>query len=135
MCRILTWRTYFWRDVIFRLSVYQRRQIEGCLCRVPSHFYAKVWHVLRKTPGGIIIARKTLPQMPTLNHMTLSELNFALKVEQLLHSIEHPEYIQIVIELLCVVATILQRNPELTFRGSLDVDKMVESAYRMFQKV
>jgi len=73
--------------------------------------------------------------MPTLNHMTLSELNFALKVEQLLHSIEHPEYIQIVIELLCVVATILQRNPELTFRGSLDVDKMVESAYKMFQKV
>ncbi|XP_035712716.1 probable phosphorylase b kinase regulatory subunit beta isoform X2 [Folsomia candida] len=117
-----------------KLSVFQRRQIEGCLCRVPTNFYGKVWHVLRKTPGGIIIAGKTLPQEPTLSHMTLSELNFALQVEIMLHNIEHPEYIQIVIELLCVVSTILQRNPELAFNGSLDVDQLVESAYQMFQK-
>lgn len=38
-------------------------------------------------------------------------------------------------QLLCVVSTILQRNPELAFNDSLDVDSMVESAYKMFQKV
>jgi phosphorylase kinase alpha/beta subunit len=121
-------------DTKDKLTVFQRRQFEGCLCRVPTNFYGKVWHVLRKTPGGIIIAGKTLPQEPTLSHMTLSELNFALQVENMLHNIEHPEYIQIVIELLCVVSTILQRNPELAFTGSLDVDGLVESAYKMFRK-
>lgn len=90
---------------------------------------------MKKTPGGIIVAGKSLPQNPTLNHMTLSELNFALLVENMLHNIEHPEYIHIVIELLCVVSTILQRNPELAFKGSLDVDKTVASAFTMFQKV
>lgn len=102
---------------------------------MPINFYARVWHVLRKTPGGIIVAGKAIPQEPTLKHMTLSELNFALLVESMLHNIEHPEYIHIVIELLCVVSTILNRNPELAFRGSLDVDKTVASAFRMFQKV
>ena len=37
-------------------------------------------------------------------------------------------------QLLCVVSTILQRNPELAFNGSLDVDSMVENAYEMFRK-
>lgn len=118
-----------------KLTVYQKRQIEGCLCRVPNNFYARVWHVLKKTPGGIIVAGKSLPQEPTLKNMTLSELNFSLLVEDMLHNIEHPEYIHIVIELLCVVSTILQRNPELAFKGSLDVDKTVASAFKMFQKV
>ncbi|CAG7830742.1 unnamed protein product, partial [Allacma fusca] len=34
--------------------------------------------------------------------MTLSELNFSLEVERMLRNIAEPEYIQIVIELLCV---------------------------------
>ncbi|ODN04689.1 putative phosphorylase b kinase regulatory subunit beta [Orchesella cincta] len=100
-----------------KLTIYQKRQIEGCLCRVPSNFYARVWHVLRKTPGGIIVAGKTLPQEPTLKHMTLSV----------------PVYSS-VFELLDVVSTILQRNPELAFKGSLDIDKTVASAFKMFQK-
>ena len=115
--------------------MFQRRQIEGCLCRVPQNFYARVWHVLKKPPGEIKIGSSRLPQEPTLSNMTLSELNFALQVEKMLHNILQPEYIQIVIELLCVVSTILQRNPELSFRGSLDVDQMVSSAFRMFSKV
>lgn len=118
----------------YSLTIYQKRQIEGCLCRVPTHFYARVWHVLKKCPGGIIVAGKCLSQEPTLKHMTLSELNFALLVESMLHNIEHPEYIHVVIELLCVVSTILNRNPELAFKGSLDVDKTVTSAFKMFQK-
>ncbi|CAG7786316.1 unnamed protein product [Allacma fusca] len=117
-----------------KLSVYQRRKIEGCLCRVPTTFYSRVWHVLKKTPDGIMVAGKMLPREPTLSNMTLSELNFSLEVERMLHNIAEPEYIQIVIELLCVVSTILQRNPELSFKRSLDVDKMINASFKMFQK-
>jgi hypothetical protein len=122
-------------SLIVRLTVFQRRQIEGCLCRVPPNFYVRVWHVLKKTPGGIQIGTCLLPQEPTLSNLTLSELRFALQVEKILHKIAHPEYTQIVIELLCVVSTILQRNPELSFRGCLDADTMVSHAFRMFSKV
>ena len=81
-----------------KLSMYQRRKIEGCLCRVPTTFYSRVWQILKKTPDGITVAGKVLPQQPTLSHMSLSELNFSLEVERMLHNISEPEYIQIVIE-------------------------------------
>lgn len=120
---------------VFSLSVLRRRQIEGCLCRVPKNFYLRVWHVLKKSPRGIVIVGNLLPQQPTLSNMSLSDLNFALEVERLLHSIEKPESIQIAIELLCVVSTILNRNPELSFKEPLDVDVLVSSACKMFLKV
>lgn len=65
-----------------RLTYQQRRQLEGCLCRVPKHFYRQVWDVLTKTPEGIKFMGKTLHQQPTLSDMTKSELSFSLLVEE-----------------------------------------------------
>jgi phosphorylase kinase alpha/beta subunit len=70
-----------------RLTPYKRRQIEGCLARVPEGFYQKVWNVLKKTPGGIVVQSHMLAQEPTLSHMTMSELNFSLLVEDMLFKV------------------------------------------------
>lgn len=36
-----------------KMDILQRRQLEGCLCRVPSKFYNLVWDVLDRCPLGI----------------------------------------------------------------------------------
>lgn len=70
-----------------RLTPYKRRQIEGCLARVPEGFYQKVWNVLKKTPSGIVVQGHMLAQQPTLSNMTMSELNFSLLVEDMLFKV------------------------------------------------
>ncbi|XP_011147256.1 probable phosphorylase b kinase regulatory subunit beta isoform X4 [Harpegnathos saltator] len=116
------------------LTVLGRRKIEGCLCRVPAHFYNQVWEVLMRCPGGIIVNGRELPQQPTVSNMTRSELTFALLVESLLHHVQLPEYRQIVVELLSIVSTILLRNPELSFQKQLDLSQLVEDSFIMYRK-
>lgn len=117
------------------MTPYKRRQIEGCLARVPEGFYQKVWNVLKKTPAGLVVQGHVLTQQPTLSHMTMSELNFSLLVEDMLFKIHRPEYRQLVVELLCIVNTILLRNPELRFREMLDLDNVITEALAMYMKV
>ncbi|XP_014472659.1 PREDICTED: probable phosphorylase b kinase regulatory subunit beta isoform X2 [Dinoponera quadriceps] len=116
------------------LTVLGRRKIEGCLCRVPAHFYNQVWEVLMRCPGGIVVNGRELPQQPTVSNMTRSELTFALLVESLLHHVQLPEYRQIVVELLSIVSTILLRNPELSFQKQLDLNQLVEDSFVMYRK-
>lgn len=40
-----------------------RRQINGSLNRTPAGFYDRVWQILERTPDGIIVAGKHLPQV------------------------------------------------------------------------
>lgn len=49
--------------------------------------------------------------------------------------IARPEYRQLVVELLCIVNTILLRNPELRFKMQLDLDFVIAEALAMFMKV
>jgi hypothetical protein len=120
---------------IASLTVLQLRRLEGCWCRVPSHFYNQVWDIMIRTPEGISVQGHILPQQPTLSNMTQSELTFALLIEEILNHITYPEYRQIIVELLSIVSTILLRNPELSFRKQLDLDELVNNAYHMFCKV
>lgn len=105
----------------FSLTPLQRRRLEGCLCRVPIHFYVQVWDVMSRTPQGITVQGNHLPQNPTLSNMTQSELNFALLVEEMLNHIQKPEYRQTVVEVstlfvfaLCVHLSLLL-NSVITF--------------------
>lgn len=75
-----------------------------------------------------------LPAEPTLTNMSRSELSFSLMVEEMLHQIVLPERRQIVVECLCIVATILSRNPELRFQQVLDLDLLLTSAFTMYCK-
>ncbi|GFG40372.1 hypothetical protein Cfor_00569 [Coptotermes formosanus] len=129
--KVLSVREWATRE---NLTPLQRRRLEGCLCRVPIHFYVQVWDVMSRTPQGVTVQGSYLPQNPTLSNMTQSELNFALLVEEMLNHIQKPEYRQTVVELLCIVSTILTRNPELTFRNQLDLDHLVNEAFLMYCK-
>ncbi|XP_075017339.1 phosphorylase b kinase regulatory subunit beta isoform X3 [Calonectris borealis] len=111
-----------------------RRQIDGSLNRTPAGFYDRVWQILERTPNGLIVAGKFLPQQPTLSDMTMYEMNFSLLVEDMLQNIDQPEYRQIIVELLMVISVILERNPELEFQDKVDLDKVVQEAFRDFQK-
>uniref|UniRef100_A0A8C0H9P0 Phosphorylase b kinase regulatory subunit n=1 Tax=Chelonoidis abingdonii TaxID=106734 RepID=A0A8C0H9P0_CHEAB len=111
-----------------------KRQIDGSLNRTPHGFYDKVWQILERTPNGVIVAEKYLPQQPTLSDMTMYEMNFSLLVEDMLQNIDQPEYRQIIVELLMVVSVILERNPELEFQDKVDLDKLVKEAFHYFQK-
>uniref|UniRef100_A0A2H8TML0 Phosphorylase b kinase regulatory subunit n=1 Tax=Melanaphis sacchari TaxID=742174 RepID=A0A2H8TML0_9HEMI len=116
-----------------QINMLQKRKLEGCLCRVPNRFYNQVWDILRRTPKGIRFRNLIMPQQPTINNMTHSELQFALYVESMLNQLEKPEYRQLIVELLCIVSTILIRNPELTLK-ELNLDNLVIEANRMFCK-
>ncbi|KAF9409433.1 hypothetical protein HW555_011208 [Spodoptera exigua] len=116
------------------LTPLQRRQLEGCLCRVPKHFYIQVWDILLRTPKGIIIQGHSIPAEPTLVNMSRSELSFALLVEQALVRVESPARRQLCVELLCVLATILRRNPELYLQQPLHIDSLVHDAQLTFAK-
>ncbi|XP_076205363.1 phosphorylase b kinase regulatory subunit beta isoform X4 [Aptenodytes patagonicus] len=111
-----------------------RRQIDGSLNRTPAGFYDRVWQILERSPNGLIVAGKFLPQQPTLSDMTMYEMNFSLLVEDMLQNIDQPEYRQIIVELLMVISVILERNPELEFQGKVDLDKVVQEAFNDFQK-
>ncbi|NXF30976.1 KPBB kinase, partial [Nyctibius bracteatus] len=111
-----------------------RRQIDGSLNRTPAGFYDRVWQILERTPNGLIVAGKFLPQQPTLSDMTMYERNFSLLVEDMLQNIDQPEYRQIIVELLMVISVILERNPELEFQDKVDLDKVVQEAFHDFQK-
>ncbi|KAM9607511.1 phosphorylase b kinase regulatory subunit beta isoform 5-T5 [Trichechus inunguis] len=111
-----------------------RRKIEGSLNRTPKGFYDRVWQILERTPNGIIVAGKHLPQQPTLSDMTMYEMNFSLLVEDILGNIDEPKYRQIIVELLMVVSVVLERNPELEFQDKVDLDKLVKEAFHEFQK-
>ncbi|XP_055337447.1 phosphorylase b kinase regulatory subunit beta-like [Paramacrobiotus metropolitanus] len=117
-----------------KLTPMQRRHLDGCLNRVPRKFYDCFWNILHRCNEGIKVADHLMPQIPTVTDMTLYELNFALKIDALLDRIEHPAYRQLVVELVMVINTILERNPELYFIDPLDTDKFVHAAFERFLK-
>lgn len=44
-------------------TIYQKRQLDGALNRVPLNFYEHAWFILNKSPGGIKIYNYLLPQV------------------------------------------------------------------------
>ncbi|XP_072135738.1 phosphorylase b kinase regulatory subunit beta isoform X3 [Mobula birostris] len=110
-----------------------RRHLDGSLNRTPKGFYDRVWQILERTPEGIKVTGKHLPQQPTLSDMTMYEMNFSLLVEDTLQDIVQPEYRQIIVELLMVVSAVLERNPELEFATEVNLDNLVKSAFDEFK--
>uniref|UniRef100_A0A8C4QQZ7 Phosphorylase b kinase regulatory subunit n=1 Tax=Eptatretus burgeri TaxID=7764 RepID=A0A8C4QQZ7_EPTBU len=109
-----------------------KRHLDGALNRTPRGFYDRVWQILERTPKGMIVCGRYLPQQPTLSDMMMYEMNFSLLVEKMLQHIQVPEYRQIIVELLMVVSIMLQRNPEVHFQEKMDLDHLVREAVREF---
>ena len=69
------------------LSIAQVRLINGCLHRVPLHFYDDVWHILERSPGGIKVGRRHhITREPTLTKLTRTDSGFHHLVEEMLVS-------------------------------------------------
>lgn len=73
-------------------------------------------------------------KQPTLSDMTDYELNFSIKIEEMLSTIDEPVFRQIVVEMFVIIYTILCRNPELQFTRVIEVDKMVNQAIELYCK-
>lgn len=111
-----------------------KRRLDGALNRVPKQLYKRVWRILERTPGGLRIGDRHLPQQPTLSDLTSHELAFPLKVEELLLGLDEPLRRQIMVEALTVVSTVLDRNPELNFNDTIDLPKLLGQAVEYFRK-
>ena len=59
------------------------------------------------------------------------ELNFSLLVEEMLSKISDPSYRQLMVEAFMVVSTILERNPELMFHQSANMDKVGDLLWKI----
>lgn len=63
-----------------KLDTLRRRQLKGCLCRVPIKFYNLVWDVLDRCPIGIQVQDHHLPAVSTLSNMSRRESQLSLLV-------------------------------------------------------
>ncbi|CAI2725090.1 unnamed protein product [Schistosoma spindalis] len=111
-----------------------QRQLDGCLGVVPSTFYQGVYFILERSPHGILIYGKLLPQKPILTDMTPYDLNFVDEVECLLRPICDPAYRSLVVETMMVIAVILQRNTELSFDEVVDIKLIIIDAINAFKR-
>lgn len=75
-----------------------KRKLDGSLGRLPRGFHERVWFTLTRTPGGLKLGAKHLPAQPTLNDLTVHEMNFSLQVEDLLSDVKDPILRQVVVE-------------------------------------
>ena len=112
----------------------QLNALDGCVLRVPEKFYPRAYDILRKCPGGLIFLKKHLPQKTTLKMMEAHELTFALTVEQYIAQYDKPDYRFVVVRVLVMLATVLERNPEIFYYKQLNVDDLVRDSFRLYLK-
>ncbi|MBD0344950.1 MAG: glycosyl hydrolase family 15, partial [Coleofasciculus sp. Co-bin14] len=111
------------------------RQQLGSMNHVPKDFFKYVWRLM-KCCKGVLIGDKLEPRnrLDTellLAQMTPGEKNFALRVEHLLNKISVPEYRQVNVETLMVLAQVCDRNPNLQIEEYIVLDVLIGHAVRL----
>jgi phosphorylase kinase alpha/beta subunit len=113
---------------------YQRRK-DGAIVRVDRDFYPSIWRLLEHcqgvTIGDKLEKRNRLDSEVILSEMTPGEKNFALRIEHLLNKIVAPEYRQLNIEALTVLAALSERNPDLDIEEYIVLDVLIGHAVRL----
>nr|CAH8827810.1 unnamed protein product [Trichobilharzia regenti] len=127
-------REYSSRELLDMANPLFQRQLDGCLGRVPPTFYEGVYLILERSTHGFLICGKLLLQKPTLTDMTPYDFNFIDEVECLLRPIRDPVYRSLVVETIMVIAVILQRNSELSFKEAVDIQVIIEDAMNSFMR-
>jgi phosphorylase kinase alpha/beta subunit len=110
------------------------RQHQGIIDRRPARFYESVWNLFRHTPcvvvGDKLERRNRMESSTVLSDMTAGEQAFALSLEHLLNKIQAPEYRQLNIEALRVMASFFRQNPTLQLQDTLALDVLIGHAVR-----
>lgn len=81
------------------LDAIQKKQIDGALCRVPQDFYDKIWYIVTRLKGGILIQGQLVTSSSKIAATsTQYEMNFVMMVETMLAKITSPQYRQLNVE-------------------------------------
>jgi phosphorylase kinase alpha/beta subunit len=111
------------------------RQHRGIIDRRPARFYSEVWNIFRHMHALIIgekLERRNRMEASTvLSDTTPGEKSFALWLEHLLNKISAPEYRQLNIEALCVLASFFRQNPSLEIADACALDALIGHAVRL----
>jgi len=116
------------------LTSRQINSLNGCLTRVPDNFFPSVFCILKRCPGGLTFLNRHLPQEPTIKSMDPNELSFFHMVEGFFAQYSVPDYRFLMIRVLTILATVLKRNPELTFKKELKMDDLIKESAQLFLK-
>ena len=110
------------------------RREHGMLTRHPPGFYQGIWHVLRRVPGLVIgdkYDRRSRLGTELTHDSTSGEQGFALRVDALLQGIAAPEYRQLTVEALHILARLFDANRSLTAADDLVLDVLIGHAVRI----
>jgi len=109
----------------------RRRRLDGALNRVPPEFYAQAWDILQKCNTIVISDDKKLETSLT-QAMTRDELQFALRVENVMNTVPEPEYRQMLVEALVVLAAFASEQTIQRLDDTIDLAQIVTEANRLF---
>jgi phosphorylase kinase alpha/beta subunit len=111
------------------------RQYSGILSRASGDFYSHVWQLFQYSRGLVIgdkfERRNRLESRTVLSDMTPGETAFALRIEHLLNKIPAPEYRQLNLEALTVLASITEQNSMLRIDDYIVLDVLIGHAVRL----
>ncbi|XP_076025656.1 phosphorylase b kinase regulatory subunit alpha, liver isoform isoform X2 [Genypterus blacodes] len=107
----------------------RRRRLDGAINRVPMGFYQKVWKILQKC-HGLSMDGYVLPSSTT-REMTAGEIKFAVQVESVLNHVPQPEYRQLLVETVMVLALIADVDVD-SIGAVIHVDRILHMANDLF---
>ncbi len=110
------------------------RQFRGVIDRRPQDFYQRTWQSFHHVPciviGDKLDRKNRVESGIVLSDMTPGERSFELLLEHLLNKVPAPEYRQLNIEALTVVASFFDQNKTLQIKDALYLDAIIGHAVR-----
>lgn len=111
------------------------RQLRGVVDRRAADFHARLWKIFEHLPclviGDRFERRSRVESRLVLSDMTPGERSFALMIEHLLNKVPSPEYRQLNLEALTVLASFFEQHPAITLTDALYLDAMIGHAVRL----
>ena len=110
------------------------RQEAGMLNRFTPRFYKNIWYMLQQCKALVIgdkygLQNRLSPEL-TLD-VTAGERSFELRIDNLLQSIDTPDYRQLNIEIIESLARVFKQNPKMQVQGDVILDVLIGHAVRI----
>ncbi len=111
------------------------RQFNGVVDRRAADFYERTFGLFRHAPcivvGDKLDRKNRVESALVLSDMTPGEKSFAMLIEHLLNKMAAPEYRQLTLEALSVLASFFEQNSQLRLSDTLYVDAIIGHAVRL----
>lgn len=107
------------------------RRLDGALQRAPTGFFARFWILLLRAPQ-IQLGQELIDSKTILHNLDPSDTAYHILVEEHLQNVRKPEKRSIMVETCMLIATLLERNPELEFTATCNIDEIISRAQKAF---